>query len=355
MRIRLAILHNDTVYLNRLISALEGRYRDQLVIYSFTNSDAVLDTLFKEKIDVFLADETISFDTKNLPPKCGFAYLVDSPEVDSINGHPAVCRFQRTELIYKQVLGIFSEILGEASVRNLYSDSTKVLIFSSPCGGTGTSTLAAACAAHFALGGKRCLYLNLEDFGGADSYFSGDGTADMSDVIYAVKRRLGSLPIKLESCVKRDYHGVCYFATARLAVDMLELSSSERLELISALMESGSYDVIVVDMAFDLKKETRDIFEKAHVLAWVGDGRPASNLKLSRAYETLQILDQGAQTPLTDRIMLIWNKMAGEQIADLPDIGHRCIGSVTKLKHQINEQIIYQLADSEVFNAILCV
>ena len=353
MRIRLAVLHRDTIYLNRLKSALETKYRDRLVIYLFTNPQTALEEIHREKINVLLLEDAVGMDPQVLPAKCGVAYFVDSPEVDTVNGFPAVCRFQRTELIYKQILAIFSETLGESSLKNLYSSNTKVMIFSSPCGGTGTSTLAAACAAHFALAGKRCLYLNLEDFGGADTYFHGEGAADMSDVIYAVKRKQRSLPIKLESCTSRDRHGVLFFSMAKIAMDMLELTATDRLELISSLVEFGNYDVIVIDMMFNLQEETRRIFKLAHALVWVGDGMPASTLKLTRAYEALRVLDQERQAPLSERVVLLWNKMMVEQIGNQANFEIYSAGSIMKIRHQANDQIIYQLAESDVFDAIL--
>lgn len=352
MRIKLAILHSDGTYLNRLTSVLEAKYHGRLALYSFTGPETALEALAREKIDVFLADDAFEIDQAALPDKCGFAYFVDSPEVDSLRGAPAICQFQRTELLYKQVLGLFSEALGEASVRNLYSSRTKILAFSSPCGGTGTSTLAAACALRFAAAGKRCLYLNLEDFGGADAYFSGEGMADMSDVVYAVKSRKGSLSIKLESCVRRDRRGVFYFAAAKAALDMTELTPEDRTELLRALADSGSYDVIVADFAFGLKKDTLALLDLAHVLVWVSDGLGSAEFKIARAWEALQILDQTARDALTERVCLLQNKLAGEERP--PSVpGLRCAGVLGKIRHRADESILDRLAESDAFDAIL--
>ena len=241
-------------------------------------------------------------------------------------------------------------------MRNLYSDRGKVVIFSSPCGGSGTSTLAAACTAHFALTGKQSLYLNLEDFGGADTYFSGEGVADMSDVVYAVKRRRGSLPIKLESYARRDSSNACYFSTAKMALDMLELTAADRQELVSVLAESEGYDYVIVDMPFDLCKESRELFQKAHVIVWVSDGTPAANQKTARAYEALRVLEQGGAAPLADRVCLLWNKIPAGMESELPTLGMPVVGAVAKIRHQMNESIASLLAASpaaSAFDAIL--
>ncbi len=352
MRIKLAILHSDPVYLNRLISILSAKYHERLALYSFTEQETAMEAIAREKIDVFLADDLFGIPTEELPEKCGFAYFVDSPEVDTFKGAPAICQFQRAELIYKRILGVFSDALGETSVRNLYSGSAKVLMFSSPCGGTGASSLAAACAVRFSAAGKRCVYLNLEDFGSADEYFSGEGVFSISDVIYAVKSRRGSLSVKLESCLKRDDSGVLYFSGPKVALDMMELNAEDRKELISALLDSGICDCVLVDLPFDLKKETRGIYALAHVLVWVCDTRTVSISKTAKAYEALRLLEQGGSNMLWERVCLLQNKLTGDGAFPVPE-GLRTVGGVRNVPGRQDRQLIGQLAASAVFDAIL--
>ena len=102
-------------------------------------------------------------------------------------------------------------------------DGSKVITFSSPCGGTGTSSVAAACAVNFAKKGKKVLYFNLEPFGSSDNFFNAEGQFDMSDIIYALKSAKANLALKLESCVKQDSTGVYFFSATKVALDMQEL------------------------------------------------------------------------------------------------------------------------------------
>ena len=92
-----------------------------------------------------------------------------------------------------------------------------MIIFSSPSGGVGTSSMAAACAVHYAMQGKKVLYLNLEKFGSADVFFSGEGQFDMSDIIYTLKSKKTNLALKLESCVKQDISGVYFYSQSKRA------------------------------------------------------------------------------------------------------------------------------------------
>lgn len=353
MKIKLAILYNDRAYLDRLAAVLSARYSEKLALYMFTDQDIAMEALTREKIDVFLADDSYTVDPNRVTGRCGFAYFVDSPEVSSKNGAPAVCKFQRAELMYKQILGLFSDTQGETSVRNFYNDSTKQLIFSSPCGGTGTSTLAAACAMHFAAAGKRSLYLSFEHFGGADMYFSAEGSFDMSDVIYTVKSGRGNLPIKLESCVRCDSRGVYYFSTAKTSLDIMELTGDEKGRLVSALMGSGHYDAIILDMDFSLAQDNLALLRQAHAVVWVTDGLPASNHKLGRAFEALQILERDRHPALPERVCMIQNKFSQELGDTTAGLGIRRAGNVPKLRHTVGESLAAALAASDTFDRIL--
>lgn len=61
---------------------------------------------------------------------------------DSINNQRAICKFQRVDLIYKQILSIYSENAGNVSGLGISDDTCRVVAFTSPCGGTGSSTMA---------------------------------------------------------------------------------------------------------------------------------------------------------------------------------------------------------------------
>lgn len=353
MRIKLAILDKDINYLDKIVSILSMKYSNKLILYSFTDVEVALLTLSKEKIDVFLVDAGVTVDTDKIPSNCGFAYFVDSLDIDSLNGRPAVCKFQKVELIYKQVLNIFSDALGAASVRNIHNNHTKIITFTSPCGGTGTSTLAAAYAIRLASLGNRPVYLNFEDFSGSDIYFQAEGAFDMSDVIYAVKSQKTNLAIKLESYVKHDSRGVAFFSTARVALDMMELDLEGRGNLVSALAESGMYDVIIIDSSFGIDKEFLQFFSQSHALIWVCDGLAVSSTKIARAYEALKVKGQNEQDPLTDRIGVICNKFSSNLGNAVLAPGIQNLGVIPKIRHRVDEQIIDQVAVSDIFDAIL--
>ncbi|MBO5214296.1 MAG: chromosome partitioning protein ParA [Clostridia bacterium] len=305
MKIKLAILEKDVSYLNRIVGVFGTKYAENFQVYSFTDSDAAYSTLESAKIDVLIASDCFEIDFQQIPKRCGFAYFVDSPDIETLNDQRAICKFQKADLIYKQILSLYSENAGNISGLKFGDDSGKLIFFQSVSGGSGASSMAAACAIRFAAKGKKTLYLNLERFGTSDVFFSAEGQFDMSDVIFALKSKKTNLAMKLEGCVKQAESGVFFYSQPKVALDMMELSREDIAKLISELQLTGSYDYIVVDADFSIDREDLKLYRKAHTVVWVGDGSELSNTKLFRAFNALNILEQNAESPIVDRLAYV--------------------------------------------------
>lgn len=353
MKIKLAILEKDQSYLKRIVSAFSTKYSDKFEIYSFTDQTIALATLDSSRIDVLIASDAFDINVASIPTRCGFAYFVDSVDVDTVNEQRAICKFQKADLIYKQILSIYSENARSVSGLKLGDESTKIIIFSSPNGGVGTSSVAAACAMHFAYQNKRTLYLNLERFGSADSFFAAEGYFDISDIIYALKSKKANLAMKLESCVKQDECGVSFYSQSKVALDMLELNTDDVLRLISELKLTGSYDYIVIDMDFTMNREAFKVYKQSHAVVWVGDGTELSNIKIQRAFNALSIMEQNAEATLTNRLCLVYNKFSNKTSKTVGDIGLRNIGGAPRYEHAATKQVIEQLSLMNMFENIL--
>ena len=151
MKIKIAILEQDAGYLSRITNVFNVRYADKLEVYSFTTYDGAMEALDTKRIDVLLADDSFEIDEESLPRRCGFAYLVDSAGIESVRDCVAICKFQKADLIYKQILGAYSEKAESISkLSSQVDEDCSVIAFMSPAGGVGTSSIAAACARRFA-------------------------------------------------------------------------------------------------------------------------------------------------------------------------------------------------------------
>lgn len=351
MKIKLAMLESDSSYLRRVVPMFNSKYAEELEIYSFTDVDAAMACLEEKKIDVFLASDSFKIDFTQIPKRCGFAFLVESLDINSIDQHKAICKFQKGELIYKQILSIYSEhvpnISGMPSSQN---GAMKTIAFCSPCGGVGTSTAAAACAIALSNAGQRVLYLNAEIYGDADMFFSCDGQFDFSDVIYAVKSNKTNRAMKLQSTVKQDQTGVYYYSSVRIPLDIMEMGPNDYLTLQNELKALGCYDYVVMDVEFPKTQAAYKLFEYCNSIVLVTDSSDTAEAKVNKAIRGIQILDGQSDFAMQPRMWLLRN-MDSSNNAQQNEL--RMLGTFPVYETVSSAQMAKQLSLSNVFNQLM--
>ncbi len=350
MKIKLAMLEKDSMYLQRIVPMFNSKFANELEIYSFTEIEPAMACLEEKKIDVFLAGSDLDIDFSRIPKRCGFAYLVESLDITVLNGQKAVCKFQKGELIYKQILSIYSEhtpyMSGPKSAEN---GAMKTIVFCSPCGGVGTSTAAAACAISLANAGQRVLYLNAEVYGDADLFFQCDGQFDFSDVIYAVKSNKTNRAMKLQSTVKQDPSGVYFYSSVRVPLDMMEMGADDYVTLQNELKALGCYDCVVMDMHFPKTQADYKFFDYCNAVVMVATGSEESELKINKALRGIQILDDQSDFPLWPRLWMLRNKAYANEIQknDIRTLGsfptYQAVPCAQMAKQMSLANIFYQL------------
>ena len=353
MRLKLAILEHDQNYLNRIISVFNAKYSDKLEIYSFTDLEMAKVALTESKIDVLVMNNSFDIDISSLPQNCAFAYLVDSVDINHLNGQKAIGKYQKIDLIYKEILNIYSEKAG--SVIDIKSEGgcAKTYLFCSPNGGVGTSSMAAASALHFAAKGEKTLYLNLEKLGSSDLFFTGEGQFDMSDIIFALKSKNVNLLMKLESCIKYDRRGVCFFSQPKIALDMVELSQDDIVKLLSELKRSRLYSRIIIDMDFTLDVGGLTISDQVDKIIWIGDGSEISNDKIQKAYTAISIMEQDRSLTITKKLHLIYNKFSNKTGKTVGEIGIKSIGGAPRYDHASTQQVVENLSRMEMLSKLM--
>ncbi len=310
MKIKVTILESDSIYLQRVVTMFNTKFADELEIYSFTDIVGAMDSLEEKKIDVFLAADTFDVDFNHVPTRCGFAYLVDSLDINAIDGRKAICKFQKGELIYKQIMSIYSEHVPNVSgATDISNSSMKTILFCSPGGGAGTSTAAAAAAIAIANTGKRVLYLNCDIYGDADMFFSCDGQFDFSDVIYAVKSNKTNRSMKLRSTVKQDQTGVYFYSSVKVPLDMMELTMEDYLVLINELKALGCYDYVILDKAFPVTNKEFELFNYCNSIVFVTEPSDVAAAKFAKALTGIRIIDSQSEYSIIPRMWVLYNKV----------------------------------------------
>lgn len=347
MKIKVAVLDDNKSYLNRLAVVFTGKFADKLEVYSFSSLEGALVGLVENKIDVFIASDTFEVDTKKIPSGCGFAYFVYSPEVRTLRDQKTICRYQKAEMIYKEILGIFSENATDIGFKMEGDGETRVCTFTSASGGTGASTLAVGFAKRLAKIGKKVLYMNLEKFGNSNLYFSGEGQFSFGDIIFSLKSKKVNLAIKMESYVKEDPSGVYFYSSSPNALDIAEITKDDVRQLISAIKTMNSYDFIVIDTGFQFSSSVIEIFSQSNDIIFVSDGSDVANEKFMRVYNAIDIYERQKNIKILSKVSLIYNKFSNKTGRIISDSNIRILGGIVRYENASSEQIIGQITNSD--------
>lgn len=327
LRIKVAIYDSDATYVNRLASAFNTNYQDKLEVYSFTDKQLAVENVNSKNADVFLAIENSEIDLKNIPSKCAFAYLTSMASVNTIDDKPAISKYQKVDLIYKEILALFSEKSSyQINVGGRHSGETKVVSFISFAGGVGTSSAAVAYAIRRASKGENSLYINLEISGGGGFLLSGDGNMNMSDVIYSLKKKKTNLPLKIESAVKKSAEGVNFIDTSNLALDMCEMNFDDVMLLINTVCDMQEYETVIIDTDFSIKSDGIKLIENSDEVIVVSDGSELSNGKTLRGFNAIKIIDEQKGSHMLGKLKLFYNRFSNKTSKRIEETPVECIG-----------------------------
>lgn len=347
MKIRVAVLDHDTEFMNRLAKAFQHRYEDRLNLSMFSDEGVMYESMRNIRSDIVLTDRKIEMSGVWIPEQTVVIRLCETPDIDEIDGTPAICKYQSVENIYKSILGIYAERSENISLRKSASDA-KTILFTSVQGGAGTSSAAAAYALRCAREGRKVFYLDLEKFGDADMYFSCDGTQSFSDVIYALKSRNGNLALRLESIIGMDPAGVDFLHTCKNAYDMFELQDDEIENLLSAISHVKDYEEIIIDLTGDLSERMTKLMEKCvDKIIYISDGSATGNRKFEKFCEAVRVMEQRNDWNILGKTVLLYNRYSSKTGKQLEKAAVPVIGGIHRFEGITEKELIREISRTD--------
>lgn len=314
MSIKLTLLDSNEKFLSGLINALNSKYPEEFEVHAFTNPVFAMNYVESADMDLFVVDSQFSVDASRVPAGCKVKYFSEDETAEG-----TIYKKQNLDGIYMS----FKAALSAGSENKeivVEKKDAQVIVFSSPCGGAGTSTLAAACSTRFASTGFKVLYLNLEKFGSAEVFFSSDE----------------------ENFVKQDASGVYFCESSGIS----QLGQDEIMNNVLEAKSAGVYDYIIIDVDFSF--DAVKLYDMAYMWIWCCDGSDVQNGKTTLAFDAFA----AASANLCNKICLVYNKYGENSTAIIRD-DIKCLGAVPFVEIQNSAEAVGDIATSDVFEEIL--
>ncbi len=352
MKIKVAVLDHDIEFMDRLAKIFQQKYADKISLALFSKEEALYEGLREFHTDIVLFDESIKIKEDKISDGMTAGYFSAIPDVDEIGGFPAICKYQKAEIIYKMILSLYAENLSDVKLKKSKTEM-RVVLFTSVQGGSGTTTVAAAYAMQMAAKKKKPFYLNLEKFGDSNLYFQGDGKLSFSDIIYSLKSRKGNLMIKLESAAQTDPSGVDFFGSCKNAYDMFELSDDEVRMLIQGILQSAKYEELVIDLSGEMTERMVMLMKDyADRIVYVTDGSAAGNGKFERFCEAARVMEQRQECEILRKTCLLYNRFSSRNGGQLEKTAVSVAGGIHRYEGISGRKLAEKISKIDVFGKI---
>lgn len=352
MKIRLGILDSDIRYVKRLVSFMNINYADKMEIYAFSELDALEEYLAKKRLDIVVAAPESIPEGYSLPETTALIFFSDSTEIDTIREVRTICKYQKADLIFYEILNIYAEI-DTTSTYKSKGKYSPLITFMGASGGVGTTTAAMACAYNLTTLGKNVLYLNCEENGYIDGFLSGGGNDTLSEVLYAVKSRNSNLPLKLESMLCRDETGVSFFRPFKVPLDYGDMKAEDLDQIINIINEIGTFNYIIADTESGNSAKRDVLLNRSEVIFLVGDGTEISNAKLGRLLQCVSLADERDGTSIFTHMQILYNKFGSQSSPARTGFDETIFGQFNKYENASGKQIAQLMAQKNLFEKLL--
>ncbi|HHV96012.1 MAG TPA: AAA family ATPase [Clostridiaceae bacterium] len=253
--------------------------------------------------------------------------VVQIVEKKKTNERNSVYKYTNGYSLVKKIISIYEKSM-QADIPKKQT-ATKVIAVYSPAGGTGKTTIAVKLAQCLSREGSRIFYLNVESFN-TQSCFSkkGDETdslsiymhslsdhmhsekqGDFSKLLFALKQKDEDLILKVKEAIHYDYSGnIGYFSPPDSFLEFDELDSSELKLLLEELIQSGLFDIILLDLSSSYNYKTLSLIEESHEVIMVTTPERIAVTKLIGFLNDIGLHQKKRGINFLDKIFLVMNR-----------------------------------------------
>lgn len=273
MKIQLLVAIGDRDYMEHLSRVLMEQYTETFEVSICSGADRLREAAEKRHFDVLLMDPALAepgvLHAAALP-----LLLWDGQTLlgEHLSGIRQIRKYQRISTMIGEVLEAYAAVSVPSRMESFGAARGQITVVWSPVGGCGKTTVALAYAAQQVAAGKRCTYLDLENFSSTDVYFRQTGKS-ISTILSKLDHDVGLL---LQSIRQQDNDtGIWYFCQPDNYDDISVLSPEDIAALVNGCARSG--DEVVVDLSSVCDEKSKQLLEMADsVLLVLNESRSAA-------------------------------------------------------------------------------
>ena len=283
----IAVINSDGEYRRRLLAAIEAENIGGYEVHMYSSTEKYLADGFVP--DMVFTDGAKSADAADGNDDSATEYEKNGfvPEVlffgDGKNRSGSIGKY----IGIKEIFDIAEKRNSSLSKNTSGGHTSGMLVFTSPFGGVGTSSLASACAYFAAEKKKNVLYFSMDPF---DSLKKADITGEkgLSDIFFGIKtgEKKEDAAMRITDAVRKGNRGVSELRGFADPRDENDITDTD-MKVFSECMQLSGFEYSVVDYPFGIGEKDICFFGGAsHIfIVATGDG-----LQLGCAFECVKLI-----------------------------------------------------------------
>lgn len=351
MWIKAVYCTKDVIYAERLIAFFDKEYGNKIELNTCDSIESLFDFLKNYQTDMVLFGEEFEKEamsrSRDIPCTCAFMteqfYESQSKELHRID------KYQRGDSIYKDILDAYAAGGKVKHIRTTGAESggQKVYVFTSACGGSGTTTIARAyarkCASY-----EKVLYLDFDLF--SDTEVTEGNEHGMDEIILALKSRRNILPLKLMSAVASMADRVYTYAPCSDMVSMLELNAQDAHNLVNGITALSEYQKIIIDIGSSVSDSEIAFMKCADFIICIVDESEIGARKYEKFCEFLENAGKKEQMRILRKLLVFRNKVKQDYNNNSRQFKNEVTGWAPYVSVDSYDAVIDRIARSDSFS-----
>ncbi len=334
MLIKIGVADDDREYVRRLVYGLE-RYSSSMSISVYTETESLENALQTKRFDILLFEPHVYNGQIPLSKHTAAILLYDEEETmpDACKGFAKIKKYQQISSIYHEMLEQYAEVCGNYGM--IGDNRTKKILFYSPIGGSGKTTLSLATAASLAQRNHSVLYINLEEIASDSCFLPQSDKKGLSELLERLDSEI-NFSFKLQGLMNTKMENFYYLNHFESPNDIYEMKADELEKLVTVINNTGVCEYLIIDGGISLDSKTMTLFECVDKIVLVEKSDEAAKAKMQCFLRQLHILNEYA-----DKMLRVLN------------FGTEC-GSALKMKMPIVE-VVQRVRSMEMEKIILSI
>lgn len=284
---KLIIYDKDEKYAGNLMEYLSGIKDFPYDISIFSKQDALVEYAGHTKIDLLLASESSYADIKECV-KADRVMILNESGTLTWSDLQNIRKYQSAENIVQEIMHYYIEVAEVMPAKVTVCENVKIIGFFSPVGRCSQTTMGLTLGQIMS---ERCatLYINFESLSGFP-YMLGYGMGkDISDLLYYMETAPEKFDLNLQRCI-RQLEGLDYILPMKTMHQLLLIKSEMWQKLISAIVASGRYKVIILDLSEGIQGLFEILRMCTHIYTLTKDDKIAK-AKIEQYEQLLQLCE----------------------------------------------------------------